>query len=118
MWKAKFRTAYDQREVVLDAVVSAKEPVSVGSLVKVTWDGTNPATLESVTGSSNLEALNAATHIVAQSDMTMEYGHVPVEFRNYKYSDAVANSVGNAVKKVALFKITEKDDVIVYNTEA
>ena len=112
-------------------------------------------------------ARDEATHIVAQSDMTMEYGHVPVEDRDYRYSpnvagtilptsavanflgayetlqDAPAAATGNKdkhilvladgkvytntsgsawaasstvtakVKKVALFKIINKDDVII-----
>ena len=53
--------------------------------------------------------------------MTMEYGHVPVENRDYKYSDEVAATIAAAgpvtastpTKKVALFAITDKDDLIV-----
>ena len=100
--KAKFRTAYDQREIVIDAKVTAE--VSVGTLVTVTFGTPN-----SIAAASTLAA---ATHIIAQSDMTMEYGHVPVENRDYKYSDKVAAST--VEKKVALFQISDKNDVITY----
>lgn len=172
-WKAKFRTAYDQREIPLEAIVSTGNSVAVGSLVEVVQDGTNPAIIKPVTANTAAAALAIATHIVAQSDMTMEYGHVPVEYRDYRYSDEVAPSIeGQAInsefqgffdsvealtagvasptagdsalvkvkpgtyhqylyssnkwglgsetvvattKKVALFKIIEEDDVIVYD---
>ena len=100
--KAKFRTAYDQREVVIDAKVTAD--VTVGTLVKVTY-GT-PNTIAAATGKDD------ATHIIAQSDMTMEYGHVPVENRDYKYSDVVKTSTTE--KKVALFPVLDKNDLITY----
>ena len=100
--KAKFRTAYDQREIVIDAKVAAD--VTVGTLVTVTFGTPNNIAAAST--------LAAATHIIAQSDMTMEYGHVPVENRDYRYSDKVAAST--VEKKVALFQISDKNDVITY----
>lgn len=175
MWKAKFRTAYLQREIVMDAIVSTGDPVKVGSLVAIDWDGVNPAIVKPVVANDAKSAMTIATHIMAQSDMTMEYGHVPVENRDYRYSDeinptiegmdinsefqgfydsvaALANiagpasgdtalvkitdgkyqryiynnnswGVGNSVvyaevKKIAVFAITEEDDVIPYDAEA
>lgn len=100
--KAKFRTAYDQREVVIDAKVTAD--VTVGTLVTVTY-GT-PNSIAAAT------TKDAATHIIAQSDVTMEYGHVPVENRDYKYSDVVKAS--STEKKVALFPALDKNDLITY----
>lgn len=100
--KAKFRTAYDQREVVIDAKVTAD--VTVGTLVTVTY-GT-PNSIAAAT------TKDAATHIIAQSDVTMEYGHVPVENRDYKYSDVVKAS--STEKKVALFPVLDKNDLITY----
>ena len=100
--KAKFRTAYDQREVVIDAKVMAD--VTVGTLVTVTYGTPNSIAVAS--------SKDAATHVIAQSDTTMEYGHVPVENRDYRYSDAVKAS--NTEKKVALFPILDKNDLITY----
>ena len=100
--KAKFRTAYDQHEVVIDAKVTAD--VTVGTLVTVTY-GT-PNSIAAAT------TKDAATHIIAQSDVTMEYGHVPVENRDYRYSDVVKASTSE--KKVALFPILNKNDLITY----
>lgn len=60
-----------------------------------------------------------ATHIVAQSDQTLGYGHVPVEDRDYRYDPTVKGTVTAAPtadtttwKHVALFKITNWDDVV------
>jgi hypothetical protein len=102
MYKAKFKTAYDQREIVLDAKVT--DELVVGALVTVTF-GTPNVVAEAA-------SVAAATHIVAQSDMTMEYGHVPVENRDYRYSDVVATS--DKEKKVALFHISDKNDLITH----
>ena len=93
MYKAKFRTAYLQREVPVDAVVVAGDPMKVGAVAKVTFYEPNVAVVEAVTANTVDAAKTAMTHIVAQSDMTLEYGHVPVENRDYKYSDEVAASV-------------------------
>ena len=110
MYKAKFRTAYLQREVVMDAIVVGSDPLVVGELATVSHYGENPVVVQAVTANDVPTALTKATHIMAQSDTTMEYGHVPVEYRDYKYSDVVAAST-TIKKKVALFKITNKDDL-------
>ena len=116
MFKASFKTAFLQREVSMTvAVVGDKAPV-VGEMVTLTAaSGAVPASIKSAA------TVAAATHIIAQSDMTMEYGHVPVENRDYKYSDEVAATIASSgtvaastpTKKVALFAITDKDDLIV-----
>lgn len=94
---ASFKTGYLQKEQVLDVKVAAN--INVGDLVKVSGDTMSKAT-----------NLSDAQYIVAQSDMTMEYGHVPVEKRDWNYSDVVAAS--NTTKKVAVFYILDKSDVI------
>lgn len=122
MLKGKFKTAYDQREIALDIVVAGSADLHVGELAQyVAAASGKPAYLTPAASAAT------ATHIVAQSDMTMEYGHIPVENRDYRYSDVVARSkTGDAVttttnlstasetKKVAVFAITDKDDVVVY----
>lgn len=113
MFKANFKTGYDQREITLDIVVTAD--LHVGQLATlVAANGDKPAYLQAAT------TKDAATHIVAQSDMTMEYGHVPVEYRDYKYTDVVARTEAGTVsatsvaKKVAVFEIKDKNDLLVY----
>lgn len=102
---AKFKTAYDQHEIVIDATLAAE--VVVGQLVTVTpASGSTPASIASAS------TVAAATHIIAQSDATMEYGHVPVEARDYRYSNKVAASTSK--KKVALFAISDKNDLITH----
>ena len=116
MFKASFKTAYLQREIPMTVAVAGDKPLVVGEMVTLTAaSGAIPASIKSAV------TVAAATHIIAQSDMTMEYGHVPVENRDYKYSDEVAATIAAAgpvaastpTKKVALFAITDKDDLIV-----
>ena len=105
MFKASFKTAYLQREIPMTVAVAGDKPLVVGEMVTLTAaSGAIPASIKSAA------TVAAATHIIAQSDMTMEYGHVPVEYRDYRYSDTVADST--KVKKVALFRITDVLDVI------
>lgn len=161
-WFAKFKTAYLQREIPLDVVVSTDSYLRVGQMVKLDKD-----TISAVADATDKAALDSATHIIAQSDTTLEYGHVKVEDRDYRYfpnvegsispaaqaanflgvyaklSDAPTAAAGNKdkhilvladgkvytntsgsawaasstvtakLKKVALFKIIDKDDLIV-----
>lgn len=120
MFKAKFKTAYLQREIPVEVAVIGAAALEVGQLVTLTpTNGTNPDYIAAAAGATEAAALSAATHIIAQSDMTMEYGHVPVEDRDYKYSPKVAVTAGSIStsspkKKVALFKLINKDDVTTY----
>ena len=116
MYLGSFETAYLQREVPEDVVVKSDSHLVVGQMVKLANH-----TITTLSAGTVPAARDEATHIVAQSDMTMEYGHVPVENRDYKYSDEVAATIAAAgpvaastpTKKVALFAITDKDDLIV-----
>lgn len=103
-YKAQFKTALGQKEVVLDCKVAAD--LAVGYLCK--YD----ATTNTVSASSSATPV-AGDVIIAQSDMTLEYGHVPVENRDYRYNPKVAAS--NTEKKVAVFKVTDVSDV--YTTQ-
>lgn len=98
---AHFKTGWLQREIVLEAKVS--EDLVVGALCTLTED-----TL------AGAEDVATATHIVAQSDMTLGYGHIPVELRDYKYDPKLVKS-DEETKKVALFRIVDPTDVILDN---
>lgn len=113
---AGFLTAYLQREVYLD--IDVVNDCKVGDFVVVTNETPTvqgymtKATKAQVTGKQ-------ATHIVAQSDQTLAYGHVPVENRDYRYDPTVKGTVSVAPsgktttwKHVALYKITNWDDVV------
>ena len=118
---AHFRTAYEQREILVDGAVKGTtvgaEDIKVGTLVKLT-DATDtlPAYIEKVT------SLAIATHIVAQSDMTQEYGHIPIENQDYRPNYSVkATFTGTApyvlaadtpTKKIAMFLLNDKTDII------
>ena len=96
---AHFKTAWLQKEQVLDVKVA--EDVKVGDMVALNADG---ETLDHTLSLAN------ADYIIAQSDMTMEYGHIPVEQHDHRYSDKVAQS--STKKKVAVFFIFDESDII------
>lgn len=113
-----FKTAYLQHEVVEDVKVTAgkNQVLHVGDIVKITNGvlGLVLSASASAAGSVVFPALTTDMYIVAQSDQTMEYGHVPVEMRDYRYDDKVADKA--TAKKVALFRIINPQDVIVKQT--
>lgn len=113
-----FKTAYLQHEIVEDVKVTAgkSQVLHVGDIVKITNGVLGLVLSASVTaaGSVVFPELTTDMYIVAQSDQTMEYGHVPVEMRDYRYDDKVADKA--TVKKVALFRIINPQDVIVTKT--
>ena len=103
--KAQFKTAYLQREIVMDVKVSTK--LAVGDVVSLTGTG-NSATIAKVADST----APANTHyIVAQSDMTMDRRDYTMH--TYEYSDEVAAST--VLKKVALFRVIDPSDVVYTN---
>lgn len=113
-----FKTAYLQHEIVEDVKVTAgkSQVLHVGDIVKIT-NGVLGLVLSASAASASAVSFPALTtdmYIVAQSDQTMEYGHVPVEMRDYRYDDKVADK--STAKKVALFRIINPQDVIVKQT--
>lgn len=122
---AEFQTGYLQREIRVIAKVSDGKDkglrdgalgIAVGRLVTVTGgpgDGTDekPLTITPVKGVS-LTDIKGATHIIAQSDSTIR--DVPEDY-NYpeRYSTLPNLIVANSTtgKTVALYKITNPDDV-------
>ena len=113
-----FKTAYLQHEIVEDVKVTAgkNQVLHVGDIVKITNGvlGLVLSASASAAGSVVFPALTTDMYIVAQSDQTMEYGHVPVEMRDYRYDNKVADKA--TAKKVALFRIINPQDVIVKQT--
>lgn len=103
-YKAQFKTALGQHEIVLDCKVAAE--LKVGYLCK--YD----ASTDTLSASTSATPA-AGDYIVAQSDMSMEYGHIPVENRDYRYDPKVAASTSK--KKVAVFRVTDVTDV--YTTQ-
>ena len=126
--RANFKTAYLVKEEVITAAVAAD--CSVGDVVTIGNEGTSSAQITPVTASvsdsastsasENLESaaqtaiasISAGQLIIAQADMTMEYGHVPVEYRDYKYSPLVAST--STQKKLAVFRIKDVSDINKY----
>lgn len=98
---AEFKTAYLQREIPMQVKVASD--LKVGDLC------TYSASTNTITGA---DTATVGCYIVAQSDMTMGNGHVPVERRSYVYDPKVAAST--TPKLVALFRVDNVDDVIVH----
>lgn len=93
-YKGEFKTAYLQREIPVDAAVMHGDGLVVGNLVKFVEATANTVPyIVAATGNDKAAALADATHIIAQSDMTLEYGHVPVEAQDYRYKKTVACTV-------------------------
>ena len=90
MYLGSFETAYLQREIPEDVVVASDSYFVVGQMVKL-----ENGALKALSAGTVPAARDEATHIVAQSDMTMEYGHVPVEDRDYRYSPNVATTLAS-----------------------
>ena len=119
---AGFVTGYLQREVYLD--IDVVNDCKRGDFVVVTnttynADGTVAKRGSMVKATKAQVTAKTATHVVAQSDQTLGYGHVPVEDRDYRYDPTVKGTVTTAPtadtttwKHVALFKITNWDDVV------
>ena len=119
---AQFKTAYLQRAIPMDvAVVGAlvagtrKADIHVNDLVTYTpAAGTTPAYI------AKAASLAAATHVVALTDQTVGDGtYIHTDVMDYKPSPLVAATVATTgtptaadVKKVALYPIYEKDDII------
>ena len=91
----EFITARLQREIPMEVAVgtSLNSYMRVGQLVKLDNGIIRPVISK-----------NDATHIIAQSDMTMERGHVPVEYRDYRYSDYVTGTVSNPASLLGVYK--------------
>ena len=110
--QANFKTAYLQRELPVDAKAASPLELHVGDVVSGTIGADGVYTLAARSNAAEATAKSSVAvgdYIVAQSDMTMEYGHVPVENRDYRYNDKV--SIGTSAKKVALFKINDLSDI-------
>lgn len=108
--KVAFKTAYLQREIMVDAKPGVE--LEVGHLVTYTPADGKIVKKEGTTAAD----IAVGDFVIAQSDMTLEYGHAKVENRDYSYSPKVAASK-TAFKKVALFRVTNPDDMAITDTE-
>lgn len=136
---ARFKTAYDQKEVVLDTKVTitiSQGAAAAGSnaVKRVDNEGKEVwalpvGTIVEVSGDAIVEVVNpngayhasvptpdtvtSDMYIIAQSDATMSGRHIPTETLSYKYigkEDFVAAS--SVAKPVALFKINDPTDLV------
>lgn len=92
MFRAEFVTGYLQREIPEIAIVVG-DVLRYRELVKVIpATDSYPMIIQKLDVENEASALSAATHIMAQSDMTL-FGHANVENRDYSYDDEIAPTV-------------------------
>lgn len=97
-YKGSFKTGWNQREIHADMKMAAA--AKVGTLCSIAADTLTPLT--------SAPAANTKYAMIAQSDDTLGDGHVPVEYRDWTYSDTVAASA-SAKKHVAYYVVTLDD---------
>lgn len=102
-YKASFITGVDQREIHRDMKVSAAG--KVGYLYSI---GTDTLTLLTTAPTAGTKYA-----MIAQSDDSLGNSNIPVENRDYRYSDEVAASASTK-KHVAYFIVDTND--ITYKT--
>ena len=97
-YKANFKTAFHQREIADTMKVNADG--KVGYLYTIGTDTLMLLTTAPVAGTKYA--------MIAQSDMSLANGHIPVENRDYRYSDEIKASSA-APKRVAYFVVDTTD---------
>ena len=97
-YKANFKTGWNQREI--PAMMKVTGDGRVGYLYEINED-----TLTILAAEPTADKKYA---MLAQSDSTLGYGHVPVENRNYQYSDEVKAS---ATPKLVAYFIVDITDI-------
>ena len=102
---AGFKTAWNQREIRLDAKPSTN--LYVGQLC--TYTASTKALVAKTTATPAV-----GDYIIAQSDVTTSNSHVPVENHSYAYDDKVAASTTEKI--VMVFKVVDAEDVYVTKT--
>lgn len=119
MATAHFRTGKDQYILPLDVNVegAANKVFPTGTLVTlVVAAGTTPAYIKEAA------TVDAATHMIALSDETVGGGHIATDLKTYAPSGGVKTTVtdgdgasvsATTVKKVGLYPLFDKADVIV-----
>lgn len=110
-YKGSFKTGWNQREIHADMKVESA--VKVGTLCIV-----KSGTTDTLTPITTAPAAGTKYYMIAQSDDTLgnvdvsgtvkSYGHVPVEYRDWAYSDAV---LASTTKKHVAYYIVTLDDV-------
>lgn len=119
--KAGFKTAYLQKAVPLDVVPAASGKMHVGDVFSLSGNVPTPLSYTSSYAASSSGYADAAVAaakalvsegqwIVAQGDMTMGYGHVPVENRDYRYNDEVVLE-SSVAKKIMAYHIYDTRDL-------
>jgi hypothetical protein len=106
-YKAEFKTAYLQREVHGQYAVSAAGKVGYLYSIGTVTDEEAGTSTDTLTLLTTAPAANTRYALMAQSDMTMGNGHVPVEKRDYRYDDSIAAST--STKDVAFYIVTIDD---------
>lgn len=97
-YKGNFKTGWNQREIHADMKVEMV--AKVGTLCTIGTDTLTPLTSAPAAGTKYA--------MIAQSDDTIGDGHIPVENRDWLYSDIVAAST---TKKHVAYYIVDTNDI-------
>lgn len=114
-----FKTGLDQRAIKLKIAPKSTVTAHVGEIYKI--DSSGELERVSSDGSSQTQAAAVAAakaavavgqYILAQSDMTMGYGHVPVEIRDYMYKDDIV-MIDSVTRDFVVYRINTLEDIII-----
>lgn len=110
--KVGFKTGRLQRELLELLTPKDNLTAHVGDVFKVDSNG-ELERIESTTSAADAKSkVLKDQYILAQSDMTLDKGHVPVENRDYRYNDTVVMK-DSTPRRLAVYKIINIDDVAV-----
>lgn len=109
---AGFKTGWNQREVRIDAKGASALTLKVGELC--TYDAGTKIIAKSTVGKDGKASVGNV--IIAQSDMTMGKGHIPVEKHDYQYVNTVA--IGSTdTKPIMVFVVSDPTDIVMTGQE-
>lgn len=106
--KYGFKTGYGQHAIMLSDITVARAASNTG-YTSVGIDIGQVMTLSGTTLTEKTTGIAIGDYIIAQSDETIGYGHVPVENRDYKY---VGTVMPGANKNVVVYQVKDVADMV------
>jgi hypothetical protein len=107
--KYGFKTGYGQHAIMLSDITVARAAADNTGYTNVGIDIGQVMTLSGTTLTEKHTGIAIGDYIIAQSDETVGYGHVPVENRDYKYVGTVMPGAG---KNVVVYQVKDLADMV------